>query len=161
MQKIAWECVIKGYQNTHAQDGLLQVARIFLSQGLPTLCLLVFAWLGCSTTNVPGCELRSLSTEFLISFLKKVLKLRQRSFLLLVSIKSSDFFSPMPQKDLASPRHTVQSMVGQRFRAVNPRTTKLLTPSLQQDRANVPAAHPKHLPHPTKYLSQVHLQWQD
>jgi len=68
----------------------------------------------------------------------------------LVSIHSNDFFFPMPRKDLASPRHTVQSMVGQRFCALNPRTTTLPTPSPQQDRADVPAAHPKHLPHPTQ-----------
>lgn len=110
---------------------------------------------------MPGCELLSLVPEFFISFLKKVLKLRDYGCLLLVSVNRSDFFFPVPQKDLASLRHAVQSMVGQRFHAVNPRTTTLLTPSLQQDRPNVPAARPKCLPHPTKYLSQVHLWWQD
>lgn len=148
MQKIAWECVIKGYQDSPTQDGSLQVARIFLSRGLPTLRLLIFAWLGCSTTNVLGCELLSLSAEIFIWFLIKVLKLREYSCLLLVNINSSDFFFPMPQKDLASPRHTVQTMVGESFRALNPRTITLLTPSLQQDRANVQQHVPSACPIP-------------
>ena len=77
MQKIAWECLIKGYQNASTQDGLLQVAWIFFSQGLPTLHLLVSAWIGCSTANVPGSELLSLSAEFFINFFQKVLKLEE------------------------------------------------------------------------------------
>lgn len=60
-----------------------------------------------------------------------------------------DFFFPIPIKDLTSPRRTIQSMAGQRFHALNPRTTTLLTASLQRDRAHIPAAYPQH--HPTIY----------
>lgn len=118
---------------------------------------LVFAYLCLARAlhcTVPGCELLSLFAEFFISFLKNVLKLREYGCLLLVltAVISS---SSCPKRTLRRP-----DMVGQRFSAVSPRTAALLPLALQQDRANIPAARPKRLSHPTKHLSQVHPWWQ-
>lgn len=101
---------------------------------------LVFAYLCLARAlhcTVPGCELLSLFAEFLISFLKNVLKLREYRCLLLVltAVISS---SSCPKRTLRHP-----DVVGQRFSAVSPRTTALLPLALQQiSQQHVPSAYP-------------------